>query len=127
MLEEIKAVPNGWKASLVAQMVNVCLQCGRPGFDPWVGKIPWRRKWHPTPAFSPGKFHGLRSLVGYSPRDCKELDMTEQLHFKWLEQSKAGEWVGNEAGEAARGQITESGSEGLGRVRQDKLRIWDLL
>ena len=46
---------------------------------------------------------------------------------KWLEESKVGEWVGNEAGEAARGQITESGSEGLGGVRQDKLRIWNLL
>ena len=43
------------------------LQCGRPGFDPWVGKIPWRRKWQPTPVLLPGKFHGRRSLVGYSP------------------------------------------------------------
>ena len=55
-------------ASLVAQMVNICLQCGRPGFDPWIGKIPWRRKWHPTPVLSPGKFHGWRSLVGSSLR-----------------------------------------------------------
>ena len=38
-----------------------------PGFDPWVGKIPWRRKWHPTPVFLPGESHGRRSLVGYSP------------------------------------------------------------
>ena len=37
------------------------------GFDPWVGKIPWRRKWQPTPVFLPGKSHGQRSLVGYSP------------------------------------------------------------
>ena len=36
-------------------------------FDPWVGKIPWRRKWHPTPVFLPGKSHGQRNLVGYSP------------------------------------------------------------
>ena len=36
--------------------------------DPWVGKIPWRRKWQPTPVFLPGESHGLRSLVGYSPR-----------------------------------------------------------
>ena len=36
-------------------------------FDPWVGKIPWRRKWTPTPVFLPGKSHGQRSLVGYSP------------------------------------------------------------
>jgi len=53
--------------------------CRRPGFDPWVGKIPWRREWQPTPVFLPGKSHGLRSLVGYSPWGYKELDTTEQL------------------------------------------------
>ena len=52
-----------------------------PGFDPWVGKIPWRRKWQPTPVLLPGKFHGLRSLVDYSPWGHKESDTTEQLHF----------------------------------------------
>ena len=41
----------------------------------------WRRKWHPTPVFLPGKSHGRRSLVGYSPWGCKELDTTERLHF----------------------------------------------
>ena len=46
---------------------SVCLQCRRPGFDPWVGKIPWRRKWQPTPVPLPGKSHGWRSLGGYSP------------------------------------------------------------
>ena len=35
--------------------------------SPLVGKIPWRRKWQPTPVFLPGKSHGQRSLVGYSP------------------------------------------------------------
>ena len=60
---------------------SVCLQCGRSGFDPWVGKIPWRRKWQPTPVLLPGKFHGWRSLVGYSPWGCKESDKIEQLHF----------------------------------------------
>ena len=43
-------------------------------FDPWVGKIPWRRKWQPTPEFLPGKSHGQRSLVDYSPWGCKESD-----------------------------------------------------
>ena len=62
-------------------MESVCLQCGRPGFDPWVGKIPWRRKWQPTPVLLPGKSHGWRSIVGYSPWGRKESDMTEQLHF----------------------------------------------
>ena len=49
----------------------------RPGFDPWVRKIPWRRKWQPTPVFFPGKSHGLRSLAGYSPWGHKESDMNE--------------------------------------------------
>ena len=48
-------------------------------FDPWVGKIPWRSKRLPTPVFLPGKSHGQTSLVGYSPRGHKELDMTERL------------------------------------------------
>ena len=42
-------------------------QCGRPGFDPWVGKILWRRKQLPTSVFWPREFHGQRSLAGYSP------------------------------------------------------------
>ena len=55
---------------------RICLQCSRPGFDPWVGKIPWRRERLPTPVLWPGEFHGL-----YGPWGHKELDMTEQL---WL-------------------------------------------
>ena len=51
--------------------------CRRPGFDPWVRKIPWRRKWQSTPVFWPGESHGQRSLVGYSLWDRKESDMTE--------------------------------------------------
>ena len=51
------------------------------GFDSWVGKIPWRRRWQPTPALLLGKFHGWRSLVGYSPWGHKESDMTKQLHL----------------------------------------------
>ena len=45
---------------------SVCLQCRRPGFNPLVGKIPWRRKWQPNPVLWPGEFHGHRSLAGYS-------------------------------------------------------------
>ena len=59
-----------------------CRRCRRQGFDPWVGKSPWRRKWQPTPVFLPGEFHGQRSLVGYSPRGHKKLDTTEQLNNK---------------------------------------------
>ena len=60
---------------------RICLQCGRPGFDPWVGKIPWRREWLPSPIFLPGEFYGQRSLAGCSPRGGKELDTTEP---SWL-------------------------------------------
>ena len=49
-------------------------------FDPWVGKIPWRRKWQPTPVFLPGESHGQGKLVGYSSWGSKELDMTEHTH-----------------------------------------------
>ena len=58
---------------------SVGLQCGRTRFDLWVGKIPWRRKWHPTPVFLPGKSHGWRSLAGYSPWGCKQSDTTEAI------------------------------------------------
>ena len=46
-------------------------------FDPKVGKIPFKRKWQPTPVLLPGKFHGQGSLVRYSPCGCKEIDMIE--------------------------------------------------
>ena len=59
------------RACLVAEfcptICDVCLQCRRPGFNPWIGTIPWRRQWHPTPVLLPRKSHGLRSLAGYSP------------------------------------------------------------
>ena len=54
-----------------------CRRHKRHDFDRWVGKIPGSRKWHPTPVFLPGKFHGQRSLAGYSPWGRKELDATE--------------------------------------------------
>ena len=57
---------------------SVCLECRRPEFNPWVGKIPWRRKWQSTPVLLPGKSRRQRSLVGYSPWGCKESDMTER-------------------------------------------------
>ena len=49
----------------------------RHRFNPWVGNMPWSRKWQPTLVLLPGKFHGQRSLVGYSAWDCKELEMTD--------------------------------------------------
>ena len=62
-----------------------CLQCRRPGFNPWVGKILWRRKWQPTPVLLPGEPHGQRSTVGCSPWGRKESVMTERLPFPSLQ------------------------------------------
>ena len=56
-----------------------CNRHKRYRFNPWVRKIPWRRKWQPTPVFLPRESHGQRSLVGYSPWGHKESDKTEQL------------------------------------------------
>ena len=74
----------------VSDSKSVCLQCGRPGFSPWVRKISWRRKWQSTPVFLPGKSHGQRSLVGYSPWGCKRVghDWATNTHgwlqVKWM-------------------------------------------
>ena len=62
------------RASLVAQMVK---NLPAMQFNLWAGKIPWRRKWQPTPVFLPGEYHEQRSLAGFSPWGCKELDTTE--------------------------------------------------
>ena len=52
-------------------------RCRRSGFNPWVGKIPLRRRWQPTSVFLAGKSHRQRSLTGYNTQDHKELDMTK--------------------------------------------------
>ena len=62
--------------------------------DPWVRKILWRRKWQRTPVLLPGKSHGQRSLVGYSPWGREESDTTERLHFQYS-LSCIGEGNGN--------------------------------
>ena len=70
-----------YRASQVALVVkSATANAGdtkRLGFDPWVGKIPWQREWHPTPVFLPGESHGQRSLVNYGPWGHKESDTTE--------------------------------------------------
>jgi len=89
---------------LVVQMVRIYPHCGRPRFNPWVGKIPWKREWlsipsshwewlpipsshwESLPVFLLGEFHGQRSLMGYSPWCHKELDMTATntfIYFIW--------------------------------------------
>ena len=58
---------------------NLSTNAGNSGSISGSGKIPWRKKLQPTPIFLPGESHGQRSLVGYSPWGCKELDMTQRL------------------------------------------------
>ena len=72
---------NGLSSNGLPWSLRVCWQCGRPGFDPWVGKIPQRRKWQPTPVLLPGKSHGQRSLVD-SPWGHKEPDTNFMFTFK---------------------------------------------
>ena len=73
---------------------SVCLQCGRAGFNPWVGKISWRREWQPTPVFLVKAMESHSSTLAWKiPRTedagglqsmgSLELDMTERLHFAW--------------------------------------------
>ena len=73
-----------WGPSWVAQLVkNLLANAGDTRdrrFNPWVRKIPWRRKWQLAPVCLPGKFHGPRSLVGHSPWGCNESDMTEHTN-----------------------------------------------
>ena len=81
-----------WLQRLKKKRKETCLHCRRLkrcGFSPWVGKIPWRRKWQPTPEFLPGELHGKRNLMGYSLWGRKESDTTEHTpmpfgHFSKL-------------------------------------------
>ena len=74
----MKAFPGGFPGGVNAGDTGL-------GFDPWVGKILWSRKWQPTPVFLPGKSHEQRSLVGYSPWGHKrvghDLVTKQQLLF----------------------------------------------
>jgi len=82
-------------ASLVAQMVKNHLQCRRPEFFPWVGKIPWRRAWKPTPVFLPGESPwteepgGLQSIGSQRVRDNWA---TKHPHIKFIDQFE-GKWT----------------------------------
>ena len=69
----------GFGLSGASQAACQCKRHRRRRFNLWVGRIPWKRKWQPTPVFLPGKFHGERSLAGYSPWGHKESHPTERL------------------------------------------------
>ena len=79
-----------------------CRRCRGHRFDPWVRKIPGRRKWQATPVFLPGKFHGQRSLAGYNPWGRRESDTTEQQQRTFLVvltgQSALPAWSGERTG-----------------------------
>ena len=67
---------------------------GTHGFDPWVRKMPWSRKWHPTPVLLPGKSHGQRNLVGCTPWGCRRV--RRDLVTKQQQQIKTvGNWHKN--------------------------------
>ena len=84
------------RLSMVAQQSRICLQCRRPGFDPWVRKIPWRRAWQPTPVFLPRESHGQRSLAGCRPRGRTESDTTEVAKQQQQQQAlSTGETLNN--------------------------------
>ena len=77
------------ESSHEAQWQRIYLPMQETQLDPWVAKIPWRRKWQPTPVFSPGEFHGQRSPAGYSQWRRKEANTTERTHYtQWLWQIK---------------------------------------
>ena len=74
-------------ASLVAQTVKNPPAKGRPGFDPWIGKIPWSRAWQPTPIFWPGDSHGQRGPASYSPWGQK------RMRYGWTTKHSAAQNV----------------------------------
>ena len=78
----------------MAQKVRSSVQCRRPCFDPWVGKIPWSRTWKPIQCSYLGNPNGQRSLASYSPRGHKELDKTERLtYIPGKEELKLGGYI----------------------------------
>ena len=71
-------------ASQVLSGKESACQCRRRMFNPGMGRIPWRRKWQPTPVFLPRKSHRQRSLAGYSPWSCKESNKTEHTRMLFI-------------------------------------------
>ena len=79
-LDHMSSMNLGFPSGSVVRNRLPMQEMQRCGFDPWVGKISWNRKWQPIPVFLPGKSHGQRSLVGISPWDCKQLYTSEHAH-----------------------------------------------
>ena len=85
--------------------------CRIHGLDSWVRKIPWRRKWQPTPAFVPGKSHGRRSLVGYRPWGHEELGTTWWLNNKTKNQSLPSPVSAANSGSTAKESSTQTNDD----------------
>ena len=88
LVVEVKRNIPGYAEIIAAQLFGPCIwRLKRPGYNPWVVKIPWRRKSQPTPVFLLGESHGQRSLAGCSPWGHIEWDMTERLsmhrYLRW--------------------------------------------
>ena len=83
------------RAYLVARCWRICLQCRRPGFDPWVGKIPWKVKRLPTSVLLPGEFHGQWSLaaVGGVAESVATEQLTLALDGLWGDKTTALIWA----------------------------------
>jgi len=76
---EVLLLHHGFPDGLVVKHPPAIAGDAGDRFDLWVGKMPWKRKWHPTSVFLPGKLNGQRSLLGDSPWGHKEQDTTKQL------------------------------------------------
>ena len=71
LLQPRHQCPRASQMALVVKNLPAKARDRRDRFDPWVGKIPWRRAWQPTPGFLPGESHGQRSLASYSSGGCR--------------------------------------------------------
>ena len=90
-LRALREIPYDLLCRILKQKQNPLANVGRPkrrGFNPWVGKIPRRRKRQRTPVFLPGEPHGRKSLVGYISQGHKESDTTELTHHACRENVK---------------------------------------
>ena len=118
------SVQYSW-ASLVTQTVKNCLQCGRPGLDPWVGKMPWRRAWQPSPLFLPGEFPQTEEPGGLQSMGHKELDKMEQLSTTEVRGLRVKNPPAN-AGDAKAGSVPRSGrSPGEGNGTPLQYSCWE--
>ena len=86
LISSLGGFPNG------AVVKNPPANAGDVGLIPRLGRFPWRGKWQPTPMLLPGKLHGQRSLVSYSPLGRKELDTTKRVHFHFWLQLRKKRW-----------------------------------